>query len=141
MNRREVAALVEEIGPGAAARLCGVHRTTVGRWLSGKVAPPPSALDLLRIAASGQVPGMGGDWLGWRFAAGRLWSPNGVPYSPGDLMAQQYERPLIRALQRKVSELEARIVRMTKAAAQVDPAGNDSAIWPTDPAARAFSGG
>lgn len=133
----ELRSLVDEVGPTWAASVCGVHRTTLGRWLSGAVPVPRAALNALR-AAAGRAPGMGGHWDGWRFVDGVLWSPEGYQYRPGDLMAQQYERPLIRALQKQVRDYEARIVSLTQAAAQVDPAGNDSAIWPGNPATKAF---
>lgn len=90
-------------------------------------------------AADGRAPGMGGKWDGWRFVDGVLWSPDRVPYTPGDLLAQQFERPLIRSLEKQVREYEARIVRLTQAAAAVDSAANQSNTWPNDPASRAFS--
>jgi hypothetical protein len=136
----ELRSLVERIGPTWAASVCGVHRTTLSRWLSGAVPLPRAALNALR-AADGRAPGMAGQWDGWRFVDGVLWSPEGYQYRPGDLLAQQYDRPLILALQAQVRELEARIVRMTKAAAQVDPAANESHTWPGDPASRAFTSG
>lgn len=136
----ELQMLVDHIGPTWAASVCGVHRTTLGRWLSGSVAVPRCAINALR-AADGRAPGMAGKWDGWRFVDGVLWSPEGVPYTPGDLMAQQYERPLIRCLQKQVREYEARIVRLTQAAAAVDTAANQSHTWPNDPASRAFSAG
>jgi hypothetical protein len=136
----ELQTLVEHVGPTWDASVCGVHRTTLGRWLSGSVAVPRCAINALR-AADGRAPGMAGKWDGWRFVDGVLWSPDGVPYTPGDLLAQQYERPLIRSLERQVREYEARIVRLTKAAAAVDSAANQSHTWPNDPASRAFSSG
>lgn len=136
----ELEILVSAIGPTWSASVCGVHRTTLSRWRSGAVPVPRAALNALR-AADGRAPGMAGQWNGWHFVDGVLWSPEGYQYGPGDLLAQVYERPLIRSLQKQVSEYEARIVRLTQAAAQVDPAGNDAAIWPANPATRAFSGG
>lgn len=135
----ELQLLVEHVGPSWAASVCGVHRTTLGRWLAGSVPVPRAALNALR-AADGRAPGMGGQWDGWHFVDGVLWSPEGYQYRPGDLMAQVYERPLIRSLQKQVAEYEARIVSLTKAAAQVDQAANESSTWPGNPATRAFSG-
>lgn len=137
----ELKNLVSHLGANSAARTVGVHRTTLGRWLAGQVKPPRTALQVLRMAAFGQVVGMGGQWEGWRFNDGLLWSPEGYQFTSGDLMAQVYERPLLKALRKQVAEYEARIVSLTKAAAQVDPAANDSSTWPANPATRAFSGG
>ncbi len=134
----ELQVLVERIGPTWSASVCGVHRTTLGRWLSGVSPIPRAALNALR-AADGRSPGMGGQWDGWRFVDGVLWSPEGYQFTPHDLLSHFYERPLIKSLQKVVREYEARIVALTKAAAQVDPAANDSSTWPGNPATRAFS--
>lgn len=123
--KSEATELIDDYGPSRTEALLNVHRTTVERWRTGAIEPPTAVLLALRAACKGQVPGMElRQWEGWGFGRdGLLWSPNGRSYGPGDLMAQQYERALIRSLQSQVRDLQTRLARAT--AGGVALAAND----------------
>lgn len=128
----EVQQLVYAIGPLRAARELGVHRTTVLRWITGKVTPPASAVALLRSLVHGNAPSAGKEWEGWRFAGEYLLSPANEKFEPGDLLAMRYLRALAEHQRKQIRELERKLVAATRAAEAVDPAANDTAVWPTD---------
>lgn len=111
----ELVELVNAFGISRSVTLLNIHMTTVMRWMTGKSEPPESALIALRAALLGQLPGMQGrQWQGWGFGRdGRLYSASGQSWSAGDIMAQEYERALIKALQNKVRELEAKLAKAT----------------------------
>lgn len=123
-NHAEAVELIAEYGAGRTAELLDVHPATVKRWLA---APPVPAMALiaLRAAVLGQVPGMEGrPWRGWSFGRdGRLYDETGRSYASGDILAQQYERALIRSLQADNRELRA---KLTKALADSNGAANDA---------------
>lgn len=124
-HARELEALADELGHVEAARLCGVHRTTFGRWLHGRSRPPEAVLSLLRLHVADMLPNAGADWCGWRFAGGVLYSPAGDAFRPGDLLAQRYERAAVAAYQRECARLQAqiaRLVRLNESGAANDPA-------------------
>lgn len=99
-----------------------VDPITVRRWAEGKARAPKAALVALE-AYAGRLPGMDvRHWEGWSFGAdGCLYSPQGRPYAAGDIMVQQYERALIKELQKNVEELRAKLARATRGL----PAAND----------------
>lgn len=133
----DVAALIDQIGPRLVARLCGVHRTTVLRWKAGQVRCPGSAVAMMRNYLEGHNPGP--EWQGWRMVGGDLISPAGDRFTPGDILASPWERAALESTQKRMRLLEAQLIQATKAAALVDPASNDSAIWPGDVRAQAFT--
>lgn len=64
------------------AKLLRVTRRTVQYWFSGKVTVPYSAYKLVRIMGLFELPGTA--WKGWRMHSGKLWSPEGHGFVPGD---------------------------------------------------------
>lgn len=134
---RAVRDAIEILGQSRAAAACGVHRTTVARWLVGEAMPPKAAVLLLRILASRQLPDMGRDWEGWAFDGPRLYSPAGYWYAPGDLLAQPHERRLIKLQRVAIVDLEGKVTRLTAELSRFDIAANDSAI--SGPEGRAFT--
>jgi hypothetical protein len=129
-ERRRLAAqdeaieLIGQLGDSRAANLLNVDPGTIVRYLKRSRTPSTSTIIALRAAANGTLPGMEHSyWKGWRFSPdGKLYNPAGRPYTAGDLMAQEFERALIRALQNKVAELEARLLREAEA---TNTAAND----------------
>ena len=77
---------VELLGEKRVERELNVHRTTVRRWLAGRVAIPGKAHQVIRMLL-GDLPGTDGKWTGWRFHDGDLVSPEGVRFTPGDVRA------------------------------------------------------
>lgn len=120
--------LIEILGENRTIDLLNVDPVTVKRWLARKVTPSTPVLIALRAAAKCQLPGQEhAHWKGWRFANdGKLYNPAGRPYTPGDLMAQEFERALVKALQNKVAELEARLLHevQSSSTAANDPMPN-----------------
>jgi hypothetical protein len=58
------------------AELLGVDPVTVWRWCTGRAAPHPAVLAVLRMMSAGELDILGGrDWRGWRLDRGGLWCP------------------------------------------------------------------
>lgn len=127
-HQQEMIDLVAELGIYRAERLLNVHRTTIQRWQRGITRVPESAIFTLRGAARGQLPGQDDtSWQGWIFGKdGNLYSPDGRGFSCGDILAQQYERQLIKAQQARIRELEAKVARLQAFADSVDIAANQA---------------
>ena len=127
-HQQEMIDLVADLGIYRAERLLNVHRTTLQRWMRGLTRVPESALFALRGAAKGQLPGQDDThWQGWIFSPdGNLYSPDGRPFSCGDILAQQYERQLIKAQQLRIKELEAKVARLQAFSDSVDVAANQA---------------
>lgn len=64
------------------AQFFHVSARTLHNWESGITAIPYAALKLLRIHARYELPGQ--EWNGWVFHSGKLWSPEGHGFSPGE---------------------------------------------------------
>lgn len=125
-RQQEVIDLVSDLGMYRSEELLNVHRTTIQRWMRGESRVPDSAIYALRGVTKGQLPGQSDTtWQGWIFGKdGNLYDPTGRPFHVGDLMAQQYERQLIKAQQARIRELEAKLARAEAYAARFDPAAN-----------------
>jgi hypothetical protein len=128
--------LIDEIGLRRSAALCGVHRTTALRWKHGKVRAPASAVAVLYSALTSNNPGP--QWQGWKLSGEFFISPAGDKFTPGDILAGPWERAALASAQAKIQKLESQLIAATRAAAAVDVAGNDSAIWPGDVRSKAF---
>lgn len=103
---------------------------------TGKVKVPASALSVMALECSGQNPGP--EWEGWRFHGEFLISPAGEKFTPGDILAAPWQAAASESYRARIATLEAQLIAATKAAAAVDPAVNDSAVWPNDVLAKAF---
>jgi hypothetical protein len=68
-----------------AMAICKVDRTTFKRWLLGQTKPPAATMELLRLHAYGEPPSLHGEWSGWTFTQGKLWTPANRGYSPGEI--------------------------------------------------------
>jgi Phage protein len=111
---QEVNRLIEQVGAARIQREIGVHRTTLLRWRRGTVAVPAAQLRALRALAydTGTHPA----WEGWRIRDGKLHSPEGYTFTPGELLALPYVYGERNSLRDRVKDLEA-----TVAALSVDP--------------------
>ena len=84
------------------AKVLHVTTRTVRYWISGRVGIPYAAYRLVRILGRWELPDPA--WAGWIMHSGRLWSPEGHGFLPGDsswwgllvsearLWREQYER-------------------------------------------------
>lgn len=133
----EVCRLLEITGSEQAANAMGLTWITVRRWARGEIQPSIASLAMLRQLAGRGFPG----WPGWRFVDEVLVSPEGYKYTPGDLLAQTYQRPLIKALRAELDELRGMVAALAREASQRDPAANDMAIYPEDPRTQAYEAG
>jgi hypothetical protein len=100
--------LLELIGQRRVERELNVHRTTVRRWLQGTVAIPGAQRLAIR-ALLGDLPGTAGKWSGWRFHDGRLLSPAGDAYRPGDILSLTLLRQQLTAQRLDIERLRARL--------------------------------
>ena len=65
-----------------AAKALHVTTRTVRNWISGRVGIPYAAYRLVRILGRWELPDPA--WAGWIMHSGRLWSPEGHGFVPGD---------------------------------------------------------
>ena len=107
----EAADLIGQYGEGRVARALNVHELTVRRWYRGEIVAPTPVLIALRALVNSQLPGQESKhWIGWRFGVdGNLYDPSGDAHGPGDMMAQRYERQLIKHLQNENKRLQSRL--------------------------------
>lgn len=64
------------------AKVLHVTTRTVRNWISGRVSIPYAAYRLVRILGRYELPDPA--WAGWIMHSGRLWSPEGHGFVPGD---------------------------------------------------------
>lgn len=78
------------------ARLCGVDVATARRWKRGKSRIPKCARTLL----VGDLSALDPAWRGWTLKAGKITSPEGWQYSPGEVLS-------LALLRQQIAHLEA----------------------------------
>ncbi len=64
------------------AKVLHVTTRTVRNWICGRVGIPYAAYRLVRILGRWELPDPA--WAGWIMHSGRLWSPEGHGFVPGD---------------------------------------------------------
>lgn len=119
---RDLGALLEKYGELGVCRQLNVHRTTVRRWLAGRVQIPGHQLQVIRMLL-GHLPGTEGQWAGWSFFKGELCAPNGQAFNAGQVMAIGLQRQRVRALEEEVQRLTVRLAIAEQAQPQ---AANDT---------------
>ena len=102
--QRDLDHLLQTIGQIAVERELNVHRTTVQRWQRGLARIPGAKHQAIRMLL-GDLPGTEGEWSGWRFWKGKLWSPGGDQYAAGDVLSLIFLRQQVRALEDEVKKL------------------------------------
>lgn len=133
----ELSELVHQVGRDRVLKALRVHRATLARWMSGEVRPPVAVLLLLRVWASGRLPGMSDRWDGFRVAGDAIEAPDGRQYGPLEIAAIPALRAALEAAQARAAMLEAQLIEATRAAA--GETANDAQIWPADVRSRAYS--
>lgn len=133
--RQLLEASANRLTMAGAASLCGVHRTTVSRWLDGSVQIPDAAFALLRFHADGVPPGCGDAWRGFSWSADALICPDGkTRVTAQEIAGLGYQRAAFDAACRKIAELESLCAKL---AGDVQwNSANDAFV--SGPAARAF---
>jgi transcriptional regulator with XRE-family HTH domain len=125
------------------AKVLHVTTRTIRYWISGRVAIPYAAYRLVRILGRYELPDPA--WAGWIMHSGRLWSPEGHGFIPGDsswwgllvsqarLWREQYDRG------RQLDILMLRAGRGSLAASDAAPGGmpRQAKTEPTGAAGRA----
>lgn len=119
------------------AELCGVHRTTVLRWLDGSVQIPAAAYAMLRFHAEGVPPGCGDAWRGFSWSGDTLTTPDGrTTLTAHEIAGRTYQDNYTRALEDRLAKLEQQLQDMTR---RIDwGSANDPYTNPADIRARAF---
>lgn len=88
------------------AEFFGVSNQTVNRWIKKNDAPVAVIRCLEVLAGYFPAHSKRAAWYGWRFNNGRLWSPDGDSFLPGDLMAFTRYWHYVSALESKIRDLE-----------------------------------
>jgi hypothetical protein len=125
---RHLRELIERIGERRVLFELNVHRTTLRRWLSGRVQIPGRQHLAIRLLL-GDLPGTAGKWAGWRFHDGELISPGGDHYRPGDVLSLVILRQQLTAQRRELEALKIRLAIAEQAVETLAPAANDSRAW------------
>lgn len=125
--KHEINELIEACGMDRAERLLEVHRTTIQRWLTGRIKPPAAVLYTLRADIHGHLPGMTNKhWEGWRFGQdGLLYSPCGQRFHAGNLLSHQYLHALTNAQRQEIDRLRAHIQKLERNLDLLHTAAND----------------
>lgn len=120
--------LIELIGQRRVERELNVHRTTVARWLVGRVHIP-GAQHLAIRALLGNLPGTGAAWHGWRFHDGRLLSPAGEAFTAGDVLSLILLRQQLAAQRHELEALRVRLAVAEQAVETLAPAANKGRLY------------
>jgi hypothetical protein len=82
-------------------QVTGVHPDTARRWKrTGKV--PKKHATQVALATEGDLGVVAPEWSGFRLKSGMLWTPEGKPIRPGDVLAIPYRAQQILALEAEV---------------------------------------
>lgn len=85
------------ISPLRLAQVAGVSLRTAMRWK--RTGVPRSMERAVMLGVFGDLGELAGEWEGWKLWNGRLWSPEGDAFSPGQVRAIPYQRDRVRALE------------------------------------------
>ena len=125
--QRDLAHLIELIGQRRVERELNVHRTTVARWLSGRVRIP--GVQHLGIRGLlGDLPGTAGKWTGWRFHDGQLLSPAGEAFRSGDVLSLVLLRQQLTAQRREIDALRVKLAIAEQGLETLAPAANSARL-------------
>lgn len=102
-----------------------MHRTTIARWLDGRVSIP-GAQHLAVRGLLGDLPGTAGKWTGWRFHDGELLAPGGDRFKPGEVLSLRLQMQRASELDREVRALRQRVKILEKTVDLYGPAANQS---------------
>lgn len=87
------------------AKLFNVSIQTVERWY--RINKTPTGVIPALKLLSGDCPELSAKsgWQGWAFFNGFLWTPEGHPFSPGDIKAARLDREIIKGYERENARL------------------------------------
>lgn len=106
-NPERIAELIDAIGQRKTIQALGVHRSTVARWLAGRIVIPRPCYLLLELMAEGRLPGMSDDWRDFRFDGDRLHLVGTrTSYTAREISGWHYQVAHADALARRIAELE-----------------------------------
>lgn len=114
---RDLRALIEKVGQPRVERELNVHRTTVLRWLNGKVKIPGHQHQVIRMLL-GDLPGTAGRWSGWRFHDGELVSPAGDRFSAGQVLSLVLLKQQLTSQRREIVALKVQLAMAEQALAR-----------------------
>lgn len=137
-NVRELREMIDLVGVGFVLRICRVHRTTLSRWLNGRVPVPVTALNTLRATVCGKTIWADGAWAGWFFREGKLIAPNGESFNEREVSGIPLREQLVKAQFEEIVKLREKLIAATRELARLDSAANDSAVWDGDVRTQAF---
>ena len=120
----ELKTLIDREGILSVQRILGISQKTLYRWVTGRYQIPGHQQTHIRIWL-GEYPGTDGQWSGWIFRQGKLWSPENVSFTQGQLRASLYDADRITSLQRQVQALQVRLASAENALDAYAPAAND----------------
>ena len=106
--QRDLDAALERFGRHRLERELNVHRTTLERWQRGRVKIPGRQHLAIKMLL-GDLPGTDGEWTGWGFKDGKLWSPGNEYYSAGDVLSLIFLRQQLTAQRDEILALKARL--------------------------------
>lgn len=116
---QDLRTLIERLGRQRVERELNVHRTTVLRWLDGKVKIPGHQHQVIRMLL-GDLPGTAGKWAGWRFHDGELLSPAGDRFSAGHVLSIILLRQQLASQQREIAALKVQLAMAEQTIARSD---------------------
>lgn len=106
--QRDLKELIDLIGQRRVERELNVHRTTIDRWLDGKVQIPGCQHLAIRMLL-GDLPGTCGKWSGWGFRDGKLYSPGGDAFDAGQVLSLVLLRQQLSTQRREIMKLRAQL--------------------------------
>jgi hypothetical protein len=121
---RDLNTLIDRIGERAVLRALNIHEKTLYRWVTGRGQIPGRQHVAIQVLL-GEIPGTEGQWSGWFFKAGKLWSPENVSYTAGQLRAAHFDADRISTLSREVTALRVKLAIAEQALDRFAPAAND----------------
>ena len=116
--------LIDREGLILVQRFLNVTEKTLWRWCTGRNHIPGHQHVAIQCAL-GELPGTDGQWPGWFFKQGFLWSPENVSYTQGQIRAAMYDGDRITTLQREVAALRVKLAIAETALDRFAPAAND----------------
>lgn len=101
--------------PDLIAHWCRVSLSTARDWKTGRRSPSRPGTYLFTLHAHRRI--LSGAWAHWRVWDGKIWSPDGVGFEPGELESLPLVYQRLSSLARRVEIAEA--AKATHPAAQL----------------------
>jgi len=105
---RDLEELIAAIGARQVCRELNIHDKTLYRWRTRRSTMPGRQHITVKMLL-GDLPGTAGQWTGWKFVAGKLVSPTGDQFQPGEILAIGLNHQRIAALEQEVIALRVKL--------------------------------